>query len=135
MKLVSVLHRKDKTENRKIFDELKNVSVIPDRSQQKNRELRRAAQSCSKFTDTFKKSRRDDQSSTNESLDDVTDTNMQEDSGEQKWNYVFFLIFISFLALLTFSFMKHIDPFPLHLITKQNKISRVKLLLRHTYYV
>ena len=56
MKLVSVLHRKDKTENRKICIELKSVSVIPDRSQQKNRELKRAAQSCSKFTDTLKKS-------------------------------------------------------------------------------
>ena len=45
-----------------------------------------------------------------------------------------FLISISFLALFTFSFMKYMDPFPLHLITRKNKISELKLLLQHTYY-
>ena len=57
---------------------------MPGRSQPKNRELKCAAQSCSKLTDLFKKSRLDDQPSTNESLDDVTGRNMQEESGEQK---------------------------------------------------
>ena len=33
---------------------------MPDRSQQKNRELKRVAQSCSKLKDLFKKSRPDD---------------------------------------------------------------------------
>ena len=42
------------------------------RKQQRNSELKRAAQSCSKLTDLCKKSRSDDQYSTNESLDDVT---------------------------------------------------------------
>ena len=56
---------------------------MPGRNQQKNRELKRTGQSCSKLTDLFKKSRPDDQSSTNESLDDLTGKNMQE-SGEQK---------------------------------------------------
>ena len=77
----------------------------------------------------FKKSRLDDQSSTNESLDNVTGKNMQQKSGEQKRNYVFF---ISFLALFTFSFMKYRDPFPFYLM--KNKISGLKLLLQHTYY-
>ena len=54
------------------------------RSQQKNRELKRAVQSSSNLTDLFKKSRPDDQSSTNESLDDITGKNIQEESGEQK---------------------------------------------------
>ena len=47
---------------------------------------------------------------------------MQE-SGEQKGNY--FFIFISFLALFAFSFMKYMDPFLLH--PMENKISRLKL--------
>ena len=51
---------------------------------QKNCELKRAAHSCSKLTDLFKKSRPDDQSSTNESLDDVTGKHMQEESDEQE---------------------------------------------------
>ena len=54
------------------------------RSQQKNRKLKRATQSCSKLKDILKKQRPDDQCSTNESLDDVTDKNMEEESGEQK---------------------------------------------------
>ena len=54
------------------------------RSQQKNRELKRAVQSSSNLTDLFKKSRPDDQSFTNESLDDITGKNIQEESGEQK---------------------------------------------------
>ena len=53
-------------------------------NQQKDRELNRAAQSSSKLTNLFKKWRPDDQSSTNESLDDVTGKNMQEESGEEK---------------------------------------------------
>ena len=47
-------------------------------NQQKNRELKRAA------PDLFKKSRSDQQSSTNEIIDDVTG---KEESGEQKRNY------------------------------------------------
>ena len=65
-----------------IIKELINVSVIPGRSKQKNCELKRVAQSCSKLTDLFKKSRPDDQSSTNQNLDDVTGKNIQE--SEQK---------------------------------------------------
>ena len=42
------------------------------RNQERNRELKGATQSCSKVTDLFKKSRADDQYSTNETLDDVT---------------------------------------------------------------
>ena len=57
---------------------------MPGRSQQKNREFKRAACSCSKLKDLLKKSRPDDQSSTNESLDDVTDKHMQEESREQR---------------------------------------------------
>ena len=57
---------------------------MPRRSQQKNRQLKCAAQSCSKLKDILKKKRPDDQCSTNESLDDVTDKNMEEESGEQK---------------------------------------------------
>ena len=57
---------------------------MPRRSQQENRQLKRAAQSCSKLKDILKKQRPDDQCSTNESLDDVTDKNMEEESGEQK---------------------------------------------------
>ena len=61
-----------------------NITVMPGRSQQKNWELKRAEQSCWTFT------RPVDQSSNNESLGDVTGKNMQEESGEQKWNCVFF---------------------------------------------
>ena len=43
-------------------------------------------------------------------------------------------IFISFFAVLTFSFMKYVDPLPLHLITKKNKISTVRPLLENMYY-
>ena len=60
MKLVSVLHRRDNIENRKFCNELINVLIMPDGSQQKNRELKCAAQSCSKLTDLFKKLRPDD---------------------------------------------------------------------------
>ena len=84
MNLVSVLHRRGNIENRTFCSELLNVPVMPGRSQQKNRELKRAAQSFSKLTDRLKKLRSDDQSSTNESLNDVTSKNMQEESGEQK---------------------------------------------------
>ena len=51
---------------------------MPGRSQ-KNCELKRAAHSYSKLTYLFKKSRPDDQSSTDESLDDVTGKHMQEE--------------------------------------------------------
>ena len=68
MNLVSVLHRRDNIEIRKFCTELINLSVMPGRSQQKNHYLKRAAQPCSKLTDLFKKSRPDDQSSTDESL-------------------------------------------------------------------
>ena len=84
MNFVSVLHKRDNTENKKLCSELINLSVKSGRSQQNNRELKRAAQSCSKLTDLLKKSRPDDQSAINESLDDVTDKNMQEESGKQK---------------------------------------------------
>ena len=67
-----------------IIKELINVSVIPGRSKQKNCKLKRVAQSCSKLTDLFKKSRPDDQSSTNQNLNDVTGKNIQEETGEQK---------------------------------------------------
>ena len=87
--LVPVLNRRDSIENRKLCSELLNVSVMPGRGQQKNLELKCAAQSCSKLADLFKKLRPDDQFSTNESLDDVTSKNMQEESGGQKLNYVF----------------------------------------------
>ena len=69
--LVSPLHRRYNIESRKFCREL-NASKMPGRNQQRNRELKRAAQPCSKLTDLFKKSRPDDQYSTNESLDDVT---------------------------------------------------------------
>ena len=78
MKYVSVLHIKDNTENRKCCSELIKVSKMPGVNQQKNRELKRAA------PDLFKKSRPDQQSSTNETVDDVTG---KEESGEQKRNY------------------------------------------------
>ena len=68
LNLVSVLHRRDNIEIRKFCTELINLSVMPGRSQQKNHYLKRAAQPCSKLTDLFKKSRHDDQSSTDESL-------------------------------------------------------------------
>ena len=64
--LISVLHRRDSIENRKFFNELINVLIIPGRSQQKNCQLKRAAQSCSKLTDLLKKARPDDSFSTNE---------------------------------------------------------------------
>ena len=67
-----------------IIKKLINVSVIPGRSKQKNCELKCVAQSCSKLTDLFKKSRPDDQSSTNQNLDDVTGKDIQEETGEQK---------------------------------------------------
>ena len=41
---------------------------MPGRSQQKNRESKRAVHSCSKLNDLFKKSRHDHQSSFNETL-------------------------------------------------------------------
>ena len=53
---------------------------MPGKSQQKNRELKRVAQSCSKLKGLLEKSRPDDQSSTNENLNDVTGRNMQEES-------------------------------------------------------
>ena len=52
---------------------------MPGKSQQKNRELKRVAQSCSKLKDLLEKSRPDDQSSTNENLNAVTGRNMQEE--------------------------------------------------------
>ena len=75
MNLVSALHRNDNIESRKFCSELINVSKMSVRNQQRNCELKRAAQSCSKLTDLLKKSRPDDQFSTNESLDDVTGKN------------------------------------------------------------
>ena len=42
MNLVSVLHRRDNIDNRKICSELINVSKMSGRNQQKNRELTRA---------------------------------------------------------------------------------------------
>ena len=114
-----------------IEETLINVLRIPDRIQQKNCEFKRVAQCCLKLTYLFKKSRPDDESCTNERLDDATGKNMQEELGEQKWNYVF-LIFTSFLALLSFSFMKYMDHFLLHLITKKNKVGGVVILY---YYV
>ena len=57
---------------------------MPGKSQQKNHMLKGVVQSCSKLTDLLKKVRLDDQSSTNESLTDVTDKIIQEKSGEQK---------------------------------------------------
>ena len=63
---------------------------MPGRSQQPNRKLKRLEQSCSKLTDLFKKSRTDNQSSTNENVDDVTVKNMQEESRKQKRNYTVF---------------------------------------------
>ena len=54
---------------------------MPGRSQQKNRKLKRAAQSSAKLTDLFKKLRPDDQSSTNEILSDTTGNNIQKESG------------------------------------------------------
>ena len=80
MKIVSVLYRGDNIENRKFCSELLNVSVMFGRSQQKNRELKRAALSHSKLTDLLKKSRPDDQSSTNENLDNIAGKNIPEDS-------------------------------------------------------
>ena len=72
MKLVSVLHKRDNIQNRKLCSELIIASVIPGRSQQKNHKLKRAAQSRSKLTDLFKQPRPDDKSSTNKSFDNVT---------------------------------------------------------------
>ena len=72
MNLVSALHRRDNIESRKFCSELIKVSKIHGRNQQRNRKLKCATQSYSKLTDLFKKSRPDDQYSTNESLDDVT---------------------------------------------------------------
>ena len=72
MNLVSALYRRDNIESRKFCSELINASKMPCRNQQRDRELKRTAQSCSKLTDLFKKSIPDDQYSTNESLDDVT---------------------------------------------------------------
>ena len=46
MSLVSVLHRRENIENRKFCSELINVSVMPGRSEQKNCEMKCAAQSC-----------------------------------------------------------------------------------------
>ena len=63
MKYVSVLHTKDNIENRKWCSKLIKVSKLPDVNHQKNRELKRAA------PDLFKKSRPDQQSSTNETVD------------------------------------------------------------------
>ena len=71
---------------------------MPGRSQQRNYELKSAAQSCSKLTNLFKRLRLDDQYSTNESLNNVTDKFTQEELR------LFKKIFISFLLLLTFSF-------------------------------
>ena len=75
-----VLHRTGNTENIKFCSEFKMVLAMADRIKQKNLKLKRAAQSCSKLIDLLKKSTPDYQSSTNESLDDVTD----KGSGEQK---------------------------------------------------
>ena len=84
MNLVSVLHRVDNIKNRKFCRTLMNASVTPGRSQQKNGVLKCAAHSCTKCYSLFRKSRPNDQSSTNESLDNVTGKNMSEDSGERK---------------------------------------------------
>ena len=72
MNLVSALHRRDNIESTNFYRELINVSKMLGRNQERNRELKGATQSCSKVTDLFKKSRADDQYSTNETLDDVT---------------------------------------------------------------
>ena len=114
MNLLSVLHRRDNIENLEFWCESINISVMPGRSQQRNYELKSAAQSCSKLTDLFKRLRLDDQYSTNESLNNVTDKFTQEELR------LFKKIFISFLLLLTFSF--YMDHFWLHIITQENKI-------------
>ena len=82
--LVSVLHRPDDIQNRKFCSKLINVSVMPGTSHQRNRKLKCGAQSCSKLTGLFQKSRPDDQCSTNKSFDDVGRKNMLEVSDEQK---------------------------------------------------
>ena len=51
MNFVSVLHRRDNTENKKFCSELINLSVKSGKSHQNNREFKRAAQSYSKLTD------------------------------------------------------------------------------------
>ena len=97
---------------------------MPNRSQQKNCELKRAAQPFLKLIDLLKNLRSDDQSSYNQSLDDVTSKNCKK-SQVSRNEITFYLNFISVLALMTFSFMKYIDPFLLHLITMKNKIRGV----------
>ena len=57
---------------------------MPGTSHQRNRKLKCGAQSCSKLTGQFQKSRPDDQCSTNKSFDDVGRKNMLEVSDEQK---------------------------------------------------
>ena len=58
MNLVPALHRRDNIESRKFYSEITNVLKMPGRNhQQKNRELKRVVQSCSKLTDILKKSR------------------------------------------------------------------------------
>ena len=57
---------------------------MPGTSHQRNRKLKCGAQSCSKLTGQFQKSRPDDQCSTNKSFDDVRRKNMLEVSDEQK---------------------------------------------------
>ena len=104
MKFVSVLLRIDNIENRKLCSELKNVSVMDGRSQQKGK---RVAQSCSKLTDLFTNSRSDDQSSTNESLNDVASKNMQKESGEQKLNYFFSILYLLLRILDVFRYEIH----------------------------
>lgn len=52
------------------------MSVLPGKSQQNNRELKRAVPSCSKLTHLLKKSKPDDQPSTNKSFYDVTGKNI-----------------------------------------------------------
>ena len=52
---------------------------MPGRSQQKDRELKRAAQSCSKITESFKKSKCNQRSESATS----SQTNVEEVSGKQ----------------------------------------------------
>ena len=93
----------------------------------KNRELKRAAQFCLKLADLFSKL----------SLIKISEVKIYKNSQVRRSETALFFkksTFIGFFAVLTFSFMKYMDPLPLHLITKKNKISTVRPLLEHMYY-
>ena len=70
---------------------------MPGREQQKNRDLKRAAKSCNKTTDLFKKARtQESQDNLNNIVDEVSQNESFENDAPSKTSTVFFISFYDY---------------------------------------